>query len=32
MFLSPKSGCDVLTKALPKEIDEVESIMAKIKL
>ena len=27
--LVTKSGCDVLTKALPKEIDEVESIMAK---
>ena len=27
--LVTKIGCDVLTKALPKEIDEVESIMAK---
>ncbi len=26
--LVTKSGCEVLTKALPKEIDEIESIMA----
>ena len=27
--LVTKSGCDVLTKALPKEIGEIESIMAR---
>ena len=27
--LVTKSGCDVLTKSLPKEIDQIESIMAR---